>query len=462
MTQGIYRSLFKRILDLLIAVPALLVLSPVAILVWTCVRFALGRPAIFRQTRLGLNHVPFTLYKFRSMTNATTADGALIPDDQRLTPFGQFLRSTSLDEIPQLWNVIRGHMSLIGPRPLLPEYLEHYSEEQKQRHLVRPGITGWAQIHGRNDVSWDDRLQRDVWYVRNGGLLLDLKILFLTIGTLTSRRGVARCGSVTMPRFDQEKLAKRPVLVLGGGGHAKVVVSTLQAAGHDVELVLDDDSRKWGQSVLGVPIRGPISDAARWPELPAVIAIGDNEVRRMIAQYFCREWISVIHPAAYVHKSVQLGEGTIVAAGAIVQPDAVLGEHVIVNSSASIDHDCIIEDFSHVGPGAVLGGNVLLRSGAFLGCGVNVIPGICVGPESTVGAGAVVIRDIPNNSIAVGVPANVIGSTLKTSGLVCGVTGTSVEIGLQGDSILSTDASIAAVYSKLQHRVEEEVEAGIH
>jgi len=165
------------------------------------VYFRLGSPIIFRQTRPGLRGEPFQMFKFRTMKNSCDSNGKLLPDDVRLTNFGRFLRSTSLDELPELWNVLKGEMSLVGPRPLLMEYLPLYSPEQARRHEVKPGITGWAQVNGRNAISWEDKFQLDVWYVDHQSLLLDLKILFLTIKLVFQRHGISAAGEVTMPRF---------------------------------------------------------------------------------------------------------------------------------------------------------------------------------------------------------------------------------------------------------------------
>lgn len=191
----------KRIFDIVLAAAALLLLSlPLLILTWQ-VRKKLGSPVFFRQTRPGLNGRVFQMIKFRTMSNARGADGELLPDAIRLTPFGRFLRSTSLDELPELWNVLKGDMSLVGPRPLLTEYLPLYSPEQARRHDVRPGITGWAQVNGRNALSWDEKFKLDVWYVENRTLWLDIKILWLTVRKVLVREGISAAGEATMTKF---------------------------------------------------------------------------------------------------------------------------------------------------------------------------------------------------------------------------------------------------------------------
>jgi len=191
----------KRVLDVFLAAAALLLLAvPLAFLTWQVNR-KLGKPAFFRQVRPGRGGRSFELLKFRTMTNARDASGKLLPDAERLTPFGRFLRSSSLDELPELWNVLRGEMSLVGPRPLLTEYLPLYTSEQARRHDVRPGITGWAQVNGRNALSWEEKFKLDVWYVDNRTLWLDIKILWLTVRKVLMRDGISAAGEATMPRF---------------------------------------------------------------------------------------------------------------------------------------------------------------------------------------------------------------------------------------------------------------------
>ncbi|PUE09777.1 sugar transferase [Limnohabitans sp. T6-20] len=191
----------KRLFDCVAALLALLLLAlPLLVLVWL-IRRKLGSPVLFRQVRPGLHGQPFTMVKFRTMTDERGTDGALLPDAQRMTPFGRFLRATSLDELPELWNVLRGEMSLVGPRPLLMEYLPLYTPEQARRHEVRPGITGWAQVNGRNAISWPDKFALDVWYVDNQSLWLDIKILWMTVRKVLVRDGISAAGEATMSKF---------------------------------------------------------------------------------------------------------------------------------------------------------------------------------------------------------------------------------------------------------------------
>ena len=191
----------KHFTDFTAAFLALLLLSPLLLILMVLVRLKLGSPIFFTQVRPGLHGKPFKMIKFRTMTDARDTDGNLLPDNIRLTAFGRFLRSTSLDELPELWNVLKGDMSLVGPRPLLMEYLPRYNPEQTRRHESRPGITGWAQINGRNAISWEAKFKLDVWYVDNQSFWLDLKILVLTIKKVFVREGISAEGEATMPKF---------------------------------------------------------------------------------------------------------------------------------------------------------------------------------------------------------------------------------------------------------------------
>lgn len=191
----------KRLFDLFACLAALLLIGPVMLVVAWQIRRKLGSPVLFRQVRSGLDGKPFEVVKFRTMRDAADAAGNPLPDAERMVPFGSFLRSSSLDELPELWNVLRGEMSLVGPRPLLMEYLPLYSPEQYRRHEVRPGVTGWAQINGRNALSWEEKFKLDVWYVDNRSFWLDLKILLLTTRKVLLRDGISAEGEATMTKF---------------------------------------------------------------------------------------------------------------------------------------------------------------------------------------------------------------------------------------------------------------------
>lgn len=191
----------KRIFDVLVSLCGLILLSPFLVLIVWGIKKNLGRPIFFRQTRPGLNGEPFEMIKFRTMKDAVDSNGYALPDAERMTSFGNKLRSSSLDELPELWNVLKGDMSLVGPRPLLMEYLPLYNDEQKRRHEVRPGVTGWAQVNGRNSLSWVEKFELDVWYVDNQSFWLDVKILFLTVKKVFVKEGISADGHVTIEPF---------------------------------------------------------------------------------------------------------------------------------------------------------------------------------------------------------------------------------------------------------------------
>lgn len=193
--------MIKRALDILGASVGLVLFAPILIVVSLMIRRQMGSPVLFRQTRPGRDGESFQMVKFRTMRDAVDANGTPLPDSERMTPLGRFLRSSSLDELPELWNVLKGDMSLVGPRPLLMEYLPLYSPEQARRHEVRPGVTGWAQINGRNAISWDEKFALDVWYVDNRSVWLDLKIIWLTIRKVVKREGISAAGEATTSKF---------------------------------------------------------------------------------------------------------------------------------------------------------------------------------------------------------------------------------------------------------------------
>jgi sugar O-acyltransferase (sialic acid O-acetyltransferase NeuD family) len=452
----------KRLIDAVCALVGLVLVAPVLILVAFAIRVTMGPPVLFRQVRPGKHCRLFTLFKFRTMRGATCPDGGSLLDQERLTPMGAFLRRTSIDELPQLWNVLIGDLSLVGPRPLLVEYLDRYTPQQARRHEVRPGITGWAQVNGRNALSWEDKFALDVWYVDNWNLWLDGKILWMTLIKVLKREGIQAPNHATMPPFTgkpestMSSSENTPVVVFGAGGHAKVVVSTLQQSGCHVEKIYDDDPATMGRTVSDVNVAGPTSEATS--NLPTVIAIGDNAAReRLASQQSARQWVTAIHPSAQVHPSARIGSGTVILAGAVIQADAIIGAHAIINTGATVDHDCVVEDFAHIGPGAHLAGGVRIGRGAFLGVGSAVVPGVRIGEWSTVGAGGVATSDLADHIIAVGVPAKPIRAVAH--GVQTGGPGST---SLPTNSGASTEQSVEfPLFSPWPSFDEEQIEAAI-
>jgi sugar O-acyltransferase (sialic acid O-acetyltransferase NeuD family) len=419
MPRTIYSERLKPSLDRALACAALILLAPLLACVAALVRVKLGSPVIFWQRRPGKDNKLFWLCKFRTMTDGRTSTGALLPDSERLTRFGRLLRASSLDELPELWNIARGQMSFIGPRPLLAEYLPLYDEHQSRRHEVRPGITGWAQVNGRNELGWEHRFEHDVWYVENCSLALDTKILIMTLGQVLSRRGITMTGHATAAPFTGQPTgpnqqvvhsasdSESSVVLLGAGGHAKVVISTLRAAGMDVAAIYDDDVAKHGRTFHGIEVRGAVKGLDLPRSTRAVIAIGDNLLRRAIASHFDFDWITVIHPAAWVDPSATIEAGAVICAGAVVQPSCHIGRHAIVNTLSGVDHDCRIGEFAHIAPGAHLAGGVQIGAGTLVGAGACAIPGVSVGEDAIIGAGATITKSIPSDVLAIGVPARI-------------------------------------------------------
>jgi sugar O-acyltransferase (sialic acid O-acetyltransferase NeuD family) len=395
----------KRLLDLSLSIVAAIVLLPVFLSVAVLLLITQGRPVLFTQPRVGFQGRIFRMYKFRTMKPLGSEEDP--HSMNRLTFIGRLIRAMSFDELPSLLNIIKGEMSLVGPRPLLVQYLDRYSEEEFKRHDALPGLTGWAQINGRNTLSWGDKFKHDIWYVNNQSFWLDLKIIFLTVKTMLVREGINASGSEIMEEFDPG------LYVFGGGGHAKVVISCLQARGLRVMGIFDDNSSLHGKKIMSVPVLGAVEDSRKYKIKKAVIGIGSNSIREKLALEFPYNWISVIHPDAIVHSSVELGKGSVVFPGAVINADAKISEHAIVNTGAIIEHDCVVESFAHLCPGTILAGGGKVGKGSFLGAGVTVIPGKKVGSYSTLGAGAVVTDDIPDLVTAVGVPAKIIKNNIS-------------------------------------------------
>lgn len=401
----------KRLFDVCLSFFGLLVLLPVVVAVSILINRRLGRPIIFSQIRPGLNGKPFKMYKFRTMKDAVDAQGHPLPDSERMTPFGAFLRSSSLDELPGLWNVLKGDMSLVGPRPLLVEYLPLYSREQARRHDVKPGITGWAQVNGRNAISWQQKFQYDIWYVENQSFWLDMKIIALTLKKVFIREGISAEGEVTMSKFLGD-IPARKFAILGAGGHAKVVADTAECCGwKDIEFF--DDSWPSIQFSGHWPVVGNTQELlSRLQEYEGlIVAIGNNEVRRSKMDELINKGVSLkslIHPSAIISQYATIGAGVVAFAGVVVNAGVKVGDGAILNTGCSIDHDCLLDDCVHVSPGASIAGTVRIGRMSWIGIGACVKQSINIGSNVTVGAGAAVVKDIVDGVTVVGVPAKVL------------------------------------------------------
>lgn len=382
-----------RCLEFLSALILLVILSPVILIVSVVILFTLGRPILFKQQRPGLNAQPFTFYKFRTMKAGSENDAA------RLTKTGLWLRKLSLDELPQLYNILLGNLSFVGPRPLLMEYLPLYSPEQMRRHAVKPGITGWAQINGRNAITWLEKFKLDIWYVDNKSVWLDFKILFLTAIKVLQAKDINSQTSVTM-----EKFAVKNLVIVGAGGHGLVVAEAAELMQAWDRIYYLDPKYSSGSVINNIPVI---------TELPTghteiVVAIGNNIQRLNLTQKYIDQGYTcpvIVHPQACVSRSASLAAGTVVLAQAVINAQSVVGLACIVNTAAVIEHQCLLSAGVHVSPNACLAGNVVVGTCSWIGAGAVIINNKHIAHNVTVGAGAVVVTDIAAEQRVIGVPA---------------------------------------------------------
>lgn len=343
------------------------------------------------------------------MTDEIDAMGELLPDEVRLKKVGKFLRSTSLDELPELINILKGEMSFVGPRPLLVEYLELYNEDQKRRHEVRPGLTGLAQVNGRNAISWEERFKYDVEYVDNISFKGDLDIVIQTIKVVFSRKDINSKNSATMEKFKGNqwgKIMNEKLLIIGAGGHGKVVADIAMKLNKYKEIAFLDDVK---ETCMSFQIIGKLSDVNKYiNDYDVFVAIGSNDIRRKILEDLKEENAvipTIIHPSAIIGENVTIGEGTVVMPGTIINADAKIGNGCIINTAAVVEHDCIVDDYVHISVGTKLAGNVNVGKLSMIGIGATIINNVKLCENITVGAGAVVVRDILESGTYIGVPS---------------------------------------------------------
>mgnify|MGYP001084160163 CR=1 FL=1 len=399
----IYKNYIKPYCDRFFALLLLLLFSPIIVLCTILVRAQLGAPVFFTQERPGRNGKIFTIYKLRTMSNARDEKGELLPDSMRLCSIGSFMRKTSLDELPQLYNVLRGEMSFVGPRPLLPSYLPLYTRREQRRHDVLPGITGLAQVNGRNALNWEDKLHLDVEYVEHMSFGLDCEILLRTIAKVFLRQGITSEGEVSGAAFFGSKWR---AALYGAGGHAKVVAEIAELCGYEICAVIDADTSK---SLLGLQAISEEEFLAHPNNIHTILlGIGNNAARRDIFSRMQNHGLifpALTHPSAVVSPSATIEDGAVIMAHAIIQPHAHIGTGAIINTASVIEHDNTIGAFAHVSPNATLAGAVCVGECTHIGAGSVAKEGITIGASAVVGAGAVCVHDVESNAVVVGNPA---------------------------------------------------------
>ncbi len=415
--KTLYKKYVKRMLDFVIAFFSILLLLPLFLLLSVLVLLFQGWPVVYMQSRPGREEKLFTLYKFRTMSSRRDNSGELLPDQQRLTQFGRFLRATSLDELPELFNILKGDMSLVGPRPLLVEYLPRYNEEQRRRHEVRPGLTGLAQVKGRNLLTWEERFQYDISYLEQISFLRDIKIILLTVKKTIRREGIHSNTSVTMEHFNSTnntlttKNKKSKLLILGAGGHGRVIADVAKQMNCWTEIAFLEDNPAKSEG-LPYEIIGKVEEFEQFiGEFDMMVGIGANQRREELQlklEAAGASFATILHPSAILGGNVTIGEGSVVMAGVIINIGTKIGKGCILNTAATIDHENNIEDFVHLSPGVHTAGNVKVGTLTWLGIGSSVIQNITIEKDCMIGAGAVVVKDLLVTGIYLGVPAKLI------------------------------------------------------
>lgn len=412
--------MLKRLFDITVSIVALILFLPIYTIVTYKVKKNLGSPVLFRQIRPGLNGKPFEMIKFRTMKDAVDAQGNLLPDSERLTPFGKMLRATSLDELPELWNVLKGDMSLVGPRPLLMEYLPLYNEEQAKRHNVRPGITGYAQVNGRNVISWEQKFALDTWYVENQSFWLDIKILFKTVKKVFFKENISAEGEATISKFTGTK-SDKIFAVYGASGCGRslmpVAKEYLEKQDKQAELCFIDDSLSEEAKINGYrAMNYEAFKQQEYAEKAVLIAIASGQIREKICNKLTADDIklwSVISQSAVIMDSVSVEEDCAISPFVTLGSNVQIGKSFHANLYSYVEHDCVIGDYVTFAPSVKCNGNVHIGNHTYVGAGAMIKQGtpdkpLKIGKNVVIGMGAVVINDIPDDVTVVGNPARIL------------------------------------------------------
>lgn len=412
--------MLKRLFDITVSAVALILLLPIYAIVAYKVKKNLGSPVLFRQIRPGLNGKPFEMIKFRTMKDAVDAQGNPLPDSERLTPFGKMLRATSLDELPELWNVLKGDMSLVGPRPLLMEYLPLYNEEQAKRHNVRPGITGYAQVNGRNAISWEQKFALDTWYVENQSFWLDIKILFKTVKKVFFKENISAEGEATISKFTGTK-SDKIFAVYGASGCGRslmpVAKEYLEKQDKQAELCFIDDSLSEEAKINGYrAMNYEAFKQQEYAEKAVLIAIASGQIREKICNKLTADDIklwSVISQSAVIMDSVSVEEDCAISPFVTLGSNVQIGKSFHANLYSYVEHDCVIGDYVTFAPSVKCNGNVHIGNHTYVGAGAMIKQGtpdkpLKIGKNVVIGMGAVVINDIPDDVTVVGNPARIL------------------------------------------------------
>lgn len=410
--------MLKRLFDIVVSSLALIVLLPVYCLVYYKVKQNLGTPVLFRQIRPGLNGQPFEMIKFRTMKDEIDENGELLPDAERLTPFGKMLRATSLDELPELWNVLKGDMSLVGPRPLLMEYLPLYNEQQAKRHNVRPGITGYAQVNGRNAISWEQKFELDTWYVEHQSFWLDIQILFKTVKKVFFKEDINAEGEATMSKFEGTR-SKQVYAIYGASGCGRslmpVARSYLAKQGIDADIYFIDDSLN--DEVLINNHKAVNYETFKNLDIAnkfILVAIANSTIRENLVTKVVNDnlnlW-SIFADNVVIMDDVEIGAGTAISPFVTIGANVKIGKAFHANLYSYVEHDCMIGDFVTFAPSVKCNGNIHIEDHVYIGAGAVIKQGspnkpLVIGKGAVIGMGAVVTKDVPANTTVVGNPAH--------------------------------------------------------